>query len=218
VCNDGGSGFTDGRPNSATVFTSVNYLSGTSKRKLTGCIPTDFSIIWEQGGMVRYSLRCLYTDEERDVAINTSDVTRVSDDTSAPFHDFSYQLDAVVISKLQSVTLSVSNIARMQYGTAFTPVDAVIAAPETTVDVEGIIASEDALQLAYGSSGATTTTSADMGDVSATLDIAVQGSSISTYNLSSVKPDTYSWNAVIEADTDTSEAYTLHVNDGVSIA
>jgi len=124
----------------------------------------------------------------------------------------------VSVTKLQEVTVSISNIARLQYGTSYTAVDAVIAAPETTIDVTGIIASEDALNLAYGASGTTTSTQADMDDVEATAQIGAQGTTISDYTFSSVKPDTYDWNDVINADSDTTEQYTLHANDGVSIA
>ena len=149
VFNDGGAGFVTGRPNSAAVFTSVNYLDGTAKRKLVGCVPLDYSISYEQGGMVTYSLTLAYQDEERDVTIPTTDVTRVSGGTSAPFHGFDLSIDATTVTKLQSCTLNISNISRLQRGNSHTAVDAVIATPTTSLDVTAIITGTDKLELAY---------------------------------------------------------------------
>jgi len=216
VFNDGGSGFVHGRPNTAAIFAGVDYLDGTVNRKLSGCIPLSYELTYEQGGMVTYSLALAYADEETDVTIPTTEVTRVSNDTSAPFHEFGLTIDAGSIPKLQSATLTIDNIARFQRGPSHTPVDAVIAAPETTLDVEAIITGPSTTELAYGSSSATTT-QASMDSVSGSVDVAANGTTVSTYSLPQLKPDNVAWNQVVETD-DTTESYTMHVNGGVSVA
>lgn len=218
VFNDGpGSGFTPGRANSASIFTECDFLSGTATRKLIGCIPLEYEVNYQQGETVTYSLRMGYADESRDVTIPTGDITRTSDDSTAIFHGFELAIDAATVSKLQSATLSISDIARFHSGTDPSPVDVVLATPTTTLDAEAIITDEDKLNLAYGSAGTTTSRQDTMDDVTATVTVDTGGgTNITTYELASVKPDSYSWNNVLSGD-DTTESYTLHVNDGVSV-
>ena len=215
VFNDGGSGFTNGRPNTATVFTGIDYLDGTANRKLSGCIPLSYELTYEQGGMVTYSLALAYQDEETDVPIPTAEVTRVDDGTSAPFHGFDLTIDGASVSKLQSATLSIDNISRFQRGTSHIPIDAVIAAPETTLDAEAIISGPDKLELAYGSTSATAT-QASMDSVSGSVTVEVSGTTVSTYALPQLKPDSYAWANILSTD-DATESYTMHVNGGTGV-
>lgn len=218
VFNDGGTGFTTGAPQSCSIFTEIDYLSGTATRELKGCVPVDFSISYTQNGMVTFSISFIYADEEKDVTVPTNDVTRISDDTSAPFHGFDLSIDATSITKLQSATLNISEISRFHYGTDPTAVDAIIATPTTTFDAEAIFTGTSIQELAYGNTGDTTLQDT-LTSKAATITIDDEaGTNISTYNFSSVKPDSYSWNDVVSDDSDTTNSYTFHVNDGVSVA
>lgn len=219
VFNDGGAGFVPGRPNSARFYTEVDYLDGTAARELVGVIPLSYSLDWEQGGMVQYTLTLGYATEHTDVDISVtpSDVTRVADGTSVPFHGCTLQIDGAAVSKLQDFSLSIEGISRFQWGADPEAADAVIAAPETTLDVSAIISGRDKYELALGGTGATSTQDS-MSSVAATIDVSVSGTTVSTYNLPKVKPNDYSWDNLIDAENDTQESYSLHVNGGVGVA
>lgn len=219
VFNDGGGGFTTGRAQSMTVQAGVEYLagSGTSDkiRALKGVIPTSFEISYSQGGMVTYSMTCLYADEED--GTSPTDMTRPAGGEDAAFHDFALDIDGTAISKLQSATLSFSDLYRYHRGTDPTPIDAVLARPETSLDATAIYDTEDRTELAYGSSGSTTP-SDRLDSVSATVDISVGGSTVSTYDLPQVKPDSYSWDSLIDSGSDTTDPVSFLVSGGVTVS
>lgn len=219
---NGAGQFEAGRPQTSKVFVGIDYLSGTTERVLSGAIPTDYTITYSEGGLLTYSVSLLYADEERSTSHTPSGVTTVSDGTSAAWHSLDFTLDGTPqTSKLQSLTLSISNIARFQRGgDGPTPVDAVIAAPETTLDMTATYDTEDRLDLAYG--GSSTTSPKDrIEGVAASLDIAVDGTSVSTYDLAKVTPATQDWSDVINSgDTDATDPTTFNVDGepAVSIA
>jgi hypothetical protein len=216
VFNDGGTSFTPGRSAVGRVFTGIDYLSGTAERELIGCIPLDYTITYEEGGLIRYTLSMAYADEELNTSITPSSVTQVSDGTSAPWHDATFSIDTTDQSRLRSATLSISNISRFRPNNKRVYDDAVLAAPETTLDLTAVITGTDNLALAYGGTSATTTQDS-VSAVDATVDLSAFGTSISTYSLSNTKPATNSWQDVINSgDTDAAESFTLQVN-GVSV-
>lgn len=216
VFNDGtGSEFVAGRANTSRWYVDVNYLDGTVERELVGCVPTDMTIAWTQGGNVRVSITFVYATENTDVTAPT-DVTRASNGSSAAFHDASLSVDTVTTTKAQSWTLSISNIARLQYGESREALDAVIAAPQTGLDLTSVITEEDQLDHAYGNSGSTSPDDQIPG-VSASFDIGAFGTNVATFSLSNVTPATYSWGEVITADADTVESTSYQVN-GVTVS
>jgi len=220
VFNDSGSGFTTGRAQPAEVLAGVEHLANTGTntkiRALKGVIPTDFEISYQEGGMVTYTLTCIYADEQD--GSSPTDLTTPTGGDDAAFHDFSLDIDGTTVSKLQSATLSFSTLYKFHRGASSpTPVDAVLASPETSLNSEAIYEGADRLELAYGSAGVTTPQDRLSG-VSATADITVDGTAVSTYNLSSIKPATYDWNSLLEGETDTTDPVSWHVNGGVSVA
>jgi len=217
VFNDGGAGFVPGRPQSAKIYAGVDYLDGTTERALEGCIPTDFALSYEQGGLVRFSVSFIYATETPGTSITPASVTAVSSGTSAAFHDFSLDVDGATVTKLQSAELSISNISRFQYGaTGPTPVDAVIAAPETELTTEAIYTGPSRLELALGSSDATAPEDR-ITPTTASLDLNVDGTAVSSYDLGDVKPATQSWADVI-GEADTTESITFNADGGVTVA
>ncbi|WP_256394116.1 hypothetical protein [Natronoarchaeum rubrum] len=218
VFNDGGTGFTPGRAASGRVFAGINYLDGTAERELIGCVPLDYSVSYEQGEPVSYTLSMAYADEKLDTSITPSSINSVSDGTSAMFHGVTLDIDGTTVTKLQSAELSISNISRFQWGASHTAVDAVLARPQTELTVDAILTGPSRTELAYGSADATET-AARMNSVSASFDVAVDGTSVSAYNLPKVKPNTHSWNDLItDGDTDTTDSTTFNVNGGVTVA
>ncbi|MDF9748361.1 hypothetical protein [Natrinema salsiterrestre] len=218
VFNDGGTGFTPGRAASGRVFTGIDYLDGTAERELIGCIPLDYSVSYEQGDEFTYSLSMGYADEKLNTSITPSSINTVSDGTSATFHGITLQIDGTTVAKLQSAELSISNISRFQRGADHVAVDAVLARPEMELTVDATIAGPSRTELAYGSAGATET-AARMDSVTGSLEAAVDGTPVSTYNFAKLKPSTNSWNDVItDGDTDTTDSTTFNVTGGVTVA
>ncbi|RLM39266.1 phage tail tube protein [Haloarcula sp. Atlit-120R] len=219
VFNDAGTSFTSGQAASSRIYAGVDYVGGTAERELIGCIPTEFTPInYTEGGLLTFSISFLYADENKSASITPSNVNSVSNATSAPDHALTLDIDGVTVTQLQSAQLSISSIARFIRGAAGpAPVDAVIAAPESTVETSAVFGSDSPsrLELAYGSADATSPEDL-VGGVSATLDVTVNGTQVSTYNLT-VTPASGSWENVISTEN-TEQSLTWNVDGGVSVA
>lgn len=210
VFNDGSdgspTGWTTGRARSGTVQAGVEYLSGsgttTKVRALKGVVPTDFEVVYQQGDMIRYTLTCLYADEED--GSEPTDLTRPVGGDDAAFHNLTLDIDGTTITKLQSATLSASGLYRLQYGADPVATDAVLGQPRTSLDTEAIFEAERYLEFAYGSAGATTPEDRLTG-VSGSYDLDIGGTTVATYTLNSLKPDTYDWDSLLDAETDTTD-------------
>lgn len=218
VFNDGGGGFTSGRATSAEVRAGVEYLdetgTGEDIRALQGAIPTDYEVVYQQGDLVRYSVSCLYADED-DSKGAPSSVTVPAGGGDAASHSFSLSIDGATVSKLQSTTLSFGSLYRFERGPGPTPVAAVLANPVTTLDAEAIYGGPGQLELAYG--GAVSSPQDRLDGVSAAVDITVDGTTVSTYTLPSVKPNNYEWSSLLEPDDDTTDPVTFLASGGVSV-
>ncbi|SEW10297.1 phage tail tube protein [Natrinema salifodinae] len=215
--NADGTGFTPGRAASGRVYTGIDYLDGTAERELVGCVPLDYSVSYQQGETVTYSLSMGYADENLNTSITPSSINGVTDGTSAAWHGVDLTIDGTTVAKLQEAELSISNISRFQRGASHIAEDAVLARPETELTVDAIFTGPSRTELAYGSAGATTT-AARMNSVSGALDIAVDGASVSTYNLAKLKPTMHSWSDLItDGDTDTTDSTTFNVTGGVTV-
>jgi hypothetical protein len=218
VFNDNGTEFTPGRSASARVFTGINYMDGTTDRELIGCIPLDYTISYEEGDVVTYSLTMGYANEPgTPTSIDPANVTQVTDGSSVAGHGFSLSIDGGNVALLQSAELSISDIARYQWGAAPVAEDAVIANPTTELQTEAIYTGPSRTQLAYGAPGATGPQDT-MDSVTGEVEIATSGGSVATYSLPNLKPDSHSWNAVIDAESDTTDDTTFHVNGGITVA
>ena len=217
VFNDAGSGFTSGLAASARTYAGVDYIGGTAERELLGCIPLEFSLSYEQGGMVTYSLSMGYVDEKKNTSITPSSITGPTDGNDVPFHGFTLSVDGAAVAKLQSAELTISNVARYQWGNQRTPIDAVIAAPEASLNANAIFEGPDRLELAYGGTGSSATQDS-LTAVAGSVDISVAGANVATYDLPQLKPDSYAWNDLINADNDLTDQTTFHVNGGVTVS
>lgn len=208
--NDGGTAIKSGLSSSARIFVGVQYPTGSTDRVLYGCIPTEYSISYEQGGMVTYSLSMLYADEEPSTSVDLTTATRVTDDSSVPFHGFELDIDGTTVSDLQSSTLSVSDIARFQRGSGPTPNRGVIAAPSATLDADAIYTGPSRMDIARGNATGKLPDRVD--SVSGTITLTVDGTTVSTYNLSGLSPDTYNWNEVLGTE-DTTDDIQFNITD-----
>lgn len=215
VFNDGGTAFQSGLASSARIFTGVQYPSGQADRELLGCVPLEYSIDYEQGGTVSFTLTMAYADERPDPSTDLSTATRASAGTSVAFHGFDLQIDGTTVEDLQSCSLSISDISRLQYGGDPTANRAVIADPKTELELEAIFTSPSRLDLARGSADSAPPDQLD--SVSGSVALSADGTPVSTYDLPRVKPAQYNWNNVVGTE-DTTDSTTFHVNGGVTVA
>lgn len=217
VFNDGGSGFTDGLAQTGRVFAGVDYIGGTVERELKGCTPTDFAIDYNTDeNTVTFTITTLYADETKDTTIDPSNIVGPTDNSDVPFHGFQLDISGTTVSKLQSCSLSIANISRFQWGASQIAEDAVIARPETTLDVTAIFDGESRIDLAYGDSTGATSTQTSMDNVSATVTLSAEGTTVATFSLPKVTPTTYSWENLI-GEEDLTDPTTLHVDGGVGV-
>ncbi|MDQ2052841.1 hypothetical protein RBH26_20580 [Natronolimnohabitans sp. A-GB9] len=218
VFNDGGTGFEAGRAASGRIYTGVDYLDGTAERELIGAVPLEYTVSYEQGEPVSYTLSMAYADEELNTSITPSSINGVSDGTTAMYHGVTLDIDGTEVAKLQEAALSISNISRFQWGASHTAIDAVLARPEEQLEVDAILTGPSRTELAYGGTDATET-AARMDSVSGSLNIAIAGESVSTYEMPKLKPNQNSWNDVItDGDTDTTDSTTFNVNGGIEVS
>lgn len=217
VFNDAGGGFVSGNANTSRWFLGIDYIGGTTERVLKGCIPLTFSLSYNQGQPVQVSLTMGYADEVTNTSTTPSSVIGPTDGNDVPHHGTDLTVDAASVSKLQSATLTISNIARFHRGTSRKAVDAVIAAPETSLEATAIYEGSSYLELAYGAS-ASTTPQDQLTNVAGSLAFDTGGTGIATYDLPKLKPDSYNWSDLVSADADITEPVSYHVNGGVTVA
>jgi len=207
VLNNGGTGIDpNSLANSARILVGVDYATGSVERELQGVIPSEYSISYEQNGMVEYSLKCFYADETPSANIDTTTVMEVTGGSSVPFHGFDLQLDSgnIVVKDLQSAELTIADIARPQFGTGRIANRGVIDAPTADLTFESILRTADRSELARGDGTGTLPDSVD--GVSGTITLTSEGgTTVSTYNLASVDPDSYSWTQIIDTEDTTDQ-------------
>ncbi|MFC6973653.1 phage tail tube protein [Halomicroarcula sp. GCM10025709] len=226
VFNDGGNGFTSGRAALSRWYVGTEYLPTPSdppsvrERVLKGCIPLEYSQTYTQGGEIRESLTMGYADEERNTSITPTGVSRATNGNDVPFHGCQLDADGAQVSLLQSATLSISNMYRFYRDETPTPADATLAAPTTTLELEAIYDEQQDTQLgiAYGSTSSPTSTQDRLEAIPLTLSYDVQGNTVAEYSLPSCKPQSTSWNSLIDGENNLTQSQTFHVNGGVSIA
>jgi hypothetical protein len=220
VFNDAGTGFTSGAAATSAWYLGVDYLSGTAQRALSGVVPTEYSLSYDgDANTITASLTALYADETKATSITPTSITGPTNDSTVPFHGWSLDVDGATVQKLQSATLSVSNIARYITGPERTPLDAVIAAPESSLSFNAVFDGPDHIDLAYGGGGTSVSSTQDTVEaVPGTLTLSQGGSPVATYSLPQIKPDSYNWSDLVNGDNDLTEDVQAHVNGGLSIA
>lgn len=217
IFNNAGGSFTNGVAATSHWYTGVDYLNGTAERVLGGVTPTGYEIRYDVNtNTIRESLTAVYADEDLNTTITPSSIVGPADGNDVPFHGLTLDINATTVKKLQSATLRWDNIARLQYDAARNAVDAVIAAPTPALTTEAIFDDDNHLQLAYGSTTATTT-QASITAKSGTLTFDVGGTTVATYSLPECKPDTYNWSDLVNGENDLIEPITWNVTGGVTI-
>ena len=214
VFNDGtNSSFVKGRPVFSRWWIGVDYLDGIAERVLKGAIVTQVQIQYQQGGKIQISLNLIYADEELNTAITPTSIQKSSD--IKMWHDLDLSVDNVTdvsCDKLQSLTLQIDTGARFQRGGARKACDAVLGAVDSTLTTDAFFteASKDRVEIAYGSTGASSPETS-LTAVDATLTIMN-----TDYSLSGLKPNTVGWDSVVDPESDTQDNTEYHVS-GVEV-
>lgn len=112
----------------------------------------------------------------------------------------------------QSATLTLSNLARRQEQQSREPLRYVVGAIEPSFSTDALFTEEDQLTAALGGS---TTSVADTisGEASAEFALSNGNGSTVTYELTQLDPQTYSWNALVDPETDLTEPVDYHLTD-----
>lgn len=205
--------FDSSLPPSAEWYFGLDYESGgsisTAERVAKGWVCTQATVEYQQGDLVRVTLTGPYGDEALNTSLTPGSLSPPG--TEADFHEVTLTLDTVTASKLQSATLQLNDLARLERGASRQPIAAVAGPATTTLDATAIYTENDQLELAYGGGSATSPLDSMTG-VSGSLDVAPGGTSVSTFELSEVKPATYDWQDLVSADASATEPATFHVN------
>jgi len=192
------------------TFPTGGGAQATAERVLQGVAITDASVTYTEGGMVEVTLTAVYGDETYNESLTPGAVDRGTDST--PYHAASLDIDGVTQTTLQSATLSLSPLARLQRGSERSPLEAVVGAVEPELTAEVLIRGTDQLSLAYGSSGASAPQD-QVGDVSGSLSFTVDGTPVTTYNFGSLTPATYNWSGLTDPETDLTEPIAFNVDE-----
>lgn len=203
---------------SSTWYLGVEYpdsATSTAKyeRALNGFVPVTCDINYSQGSDVSVSLTGVYGDESSGSSFTPGSISKSS--SPVPSGGTSLTIDGVSTTRLQSATLSVGPLARLQRGPGRHPVAAVQGPVAATLTTEAIFDGPDHAELAYGASGATSPQT-DVGTVSGTLTFTDDtGSTVAEYNLTGLSPQNYGWQDLVTGDADLTEPIEWTVN-GVS--
>ena len=208
--SSGATTFELGRAASSHWLVGIDYLDGTADRALEGAIVTQAQLQYTQGGEFRLSLNLIYAAESTDVDISAVAIEKPADDRTHMWHDASLsfpELSSVDCDKLQSVTLTINTNARFQRGGDRHACDAVIGGVETTLTTSAIISEQtpERLQLAYGGLGETEPIDR-LDATDATLTLSIGDSPTSEYSLSKLKPDSVSWDDLVDPEADTQDS------------
>ena len=218
VFPDSGTSFPSGAyyTPSAHWYLGLDYLDGTAERVAKGTAVVDAQVQWQSGATVNVSLTMIYGNEELNASITPANIEVPPAGDLYAFHGGDLELDSTIQAGLQQATLNLSNLARFRRGGDRFPMDVVGGAIDATLDVEATFTEEstDNVALAYGGSSEPAS-SLDSIPAQFALENGAGGSI--TYDLGSLKPDTYGWNNLVNPDEDTTESVTFHVNESVGV-
>lgn len=206
-----------GQVQSSRWYVGVDYFDGTAERELKGVVFGSLTITCNIGEPVRATLTGFYGDEAKNTSLTPGSQPQ-EQETPLIFHGGSMEIpDTSTLAKMQSATLTINTGARPQRGWERKPVDAVMGAVETSLDVSKISTGTSQLDLAYGNSFAPVTSDVD-GASAATLSFTTPGATGLTYNLSDVTPDNYDWGGIGDPNADVTEDISFTVGNVEAVA
>lgn len=214
IFNDGGVRFARGLAASSSWAIGIDHWAQTAERLVSGVAPTDFTIDWTEGSSPTWSATYVYADEQFNTSISPSNITGATEGSTIPSHGVSLTLDGSAETEVQSFTLSISDIARLERGPPRVAINAVTANPSPTLDATILFRDSSHLETAYGMAGATTTQDS-VNAVSGSLALEAASGVVADYSLPRLKPETYGWAELLSKDTSMQESLSMRVNGGI---
>jgi len=190
---------------SATWYLEGELPGGSEERILEGASVTSWSISYTQGEKVTVDLTIVYAYEYDPADVDAPDVpadgaiNQPAKDDIVMFHGFDFDLNATNVSKLQSLSVDISNMARPRRGQSRLIQDMVVGAYEPSLSFEAVLDDTGRRELAYGSSGATKPSVDTITEQSGTITLGTVG----TLSLSGIQPNTYEWSQLVESEDTT---------------
>jgi hypothetical protein len=200
----------------ATWYLSSDTLSSTQERFIQGAAVESVTWNYTQGEDVTVELTIIggreYGGGDTNAPATPGTITQPTKDDIVTWAGTDFAIDAADVSKLQSLSLSITGMARFRRGQQQEPVDAVVGAYEPSLTVDAILEDGTRRELAYGSSGATAPQDT-VEESPATLDFANPAGNVASYDLSGIQPTSYSWNSLVATDSDITDPVDFHVRD-----
>lgn len=195
----------------ATWYFDSSLLSGTADRFPAGAAVDSVAWNYQEGQDVTVDLTITFRAGEKNITAPSS-ISQPSVSNSVPWHGTSFSVNSTSVSKLQSLTLEIANMARHRAQQSREAADAVVGAYEPSLSFNAIPSDETNLEYQYGSAGATSTEDT-IAKQSATLTFSNSGGTVATYNLSNLQSNDYDWQNLVTADTDLVEVPSHHISD-----
>lgn len=204
VFNDGFTGFTSGTVNSAEWYLGADFLGGTTERQIKGWAPATMEAVYNgTTDAVRVTLTGAYADETQNTSITPGSVQRAGDEV--PGHGASLSINGTDITKLQTATVSLSQISRLQRGADPKPLDAVQGNVQESVQMGAIYEGPERYKLALGGPTANSVEK-QIDSVTATASFSVGGTTVADYSFATTKPESYNWEDLANNDADLQES------------
>lgn len=199
---------------SATWYFSADVPGINEERFCAGAFVTDVSIEYQQGEDVRVSLTMNY-QTEKDLT-TPAGISQPEEADAFMWHGLTPERGNTEIAEMQSMTISLSNLSRGRRDQSRLFTRAVAGAFELSFNTDAIFAEDDTLELAYGSSAATTPADTiDQTDFTAAFVNA--GGDEHEFSLDGAQPTNYSWSQLV-GEEDLTEPTEFHVADvGVTV-
>jgi len=206
VFNDSFTGFTSGLANTAEWYLGVDTLTGTTERQIKGWVPASMDVSYNgTTESVRVTLTGPYGDEAKNTSITPGTIQRPTGEV--PGHGASLSINSTTVSKLQSATIQFEGISRLQRGPATKPLEAVAGNVESSIYMASIYDGPERYERVLGSAGATSFQDT-VDSVSATATFSDSSGTVADYSFSTVKPDNYDWQDLVNNDADLNETIT----------
>jgi hypothetical protein len=209
--NDGAPSWTSGSSAaSAEWYLGVDHLSGTVERQIKGWVPVTCTVDYNGSTeLTTVSVTGVYGAEETNTSITPGTLVDNSGD-EVPGHGAELDINSTRVGKLQSASISLENLARLQFDSNDPkPTDAVVGNVQQSIDLSAIFEGADHLEYALGSAGATTIE--DFVDqVSAITTFSHDATTVADYSFARAKPSTYDWQDLVNNEADLEEAVTLN--------
>lgn len=195
---------------SATWYLSADAIDQTEERFLAGASVESVTWNYNQGQKNTIDLTVIYGYEPEVGGSHGNAPAAISQpakDDIVMWSDTDFQISGASVTKLQTLSLTISGLSRFRRGQQQGPVDAVVGAYEPTMTVEAILSDNTQQQLAYGSSTAVEPLSTiDETDCTLIFDPA------SNLNVLGVQPNSFDW-AQLVSEEDVMDPTEYHVKN-----